>query len=67
MCPFVPGRMSASITWAVPGTASGSGAAKPRVHDSEGTVISGAEPDPAEEAPDNVHPINPHQNQSRLG
>lgn len=51
----------------VDGTAAGSGAARPRVHDSEGTVISGAEPNPAEEAPDNVHPINPHQNQSRLG
>ncbi|MFD4612897.1 ATP/GTP-binding protein [Streptomyces sp. NPDC058440] len=49
------------------GAASGGGAAKPRVHDSAGTVISGSEPAPAEEAPDNVHPINPHQNQSRLG
>ncbi|MFI6689291.1 ATP/GTP-binding protein [Streptomyces sp. NPDC050485] len=42
-------------------------AAKPRVHDSEGTVISGGRPDPEDETPDNVHPINPHQNQSRLG
>lgn len=48
------------------GTASGGGEAKPRVHDSEGTVISGG-PDPADEAHDNVHPINPHQNQSRIG
>lgn len=51
----------------VDGTASDARAAKPRVHDSAGTVISGAEPDPAGEVPDNVHPINPHQNQSRLG
>ncbi|MBK3628211.1 ATP/GTP-binding protein [Streptomyces sp. MBT49] len=48
------------------GTASADGAAKPRVHDSEGTLISGAQPDP-DEIPNNVHPINPHQNQSRLG
>ncbi|MEV7840942.1 ATP/GTP-binding protein [Streptomyces albidoflavus] len=47
------------------GPASGGGAAKPRVHDSEGPVISGTDPAPAGEAPDNVHPINP--NQSRLG
>ncbi|MFD8416568.1 ATP/GTP-binding protein [Streptomyces sp. NPDC059650] len=51
----------------VDGTVSGGEAAKPRVHDSAGTVISGSEPAPVEEAPDNVHPINPHQNQSRLG
>ncbi|MFE3166737.1 ATP/GTP-binding protein [Streptomyces sp. NPDC059224] len=51
----------------VDGTASDSGAARPRVHDSEGTVISGSKPNPAEKAPDNVHPTNPHQNQSRLG
>ncbi|MEU5137043.1 ATP/GTP-binding protein [Streptomyces californicus] len=49
------------------GTASRGGVAKPRVHDSAGTVVSGAELDPAGEVPDNVHPINPHQNQSRLG
>lgn len=49
------------------GTASDGGTARPRVHDSEGTVIIGAESAPAEEALDNVHPINPHQNQSRLG
>ncbi|WP_331731737.1 ATP/GTP-binding protein [Streptomyces sp. NBC_00073] len=48
------------------GTVSTGGPAKPRVHDSAGTVISGAQPDP-DETPDNVHPINPHQNQSRLG
>ncbi len=46
---------------------SAGGPAKPRVHDSEGTLISGAQPDPADETPNNVHPINPHQNQSRLG
>ena len=49
------------------GTVPAGGPAKPRVHDSEGTLISGAQPDPADETPNNVHPINPHQNQSRLG
>ncbi|EDY52568.1 hypothetical protein [Streptomyces clavuligerus] len=51
----------------VDGTASGHGTAKPRVHDSAGTVISGAEPNPSGETPDDVHLPNPHQNQSRLG
>ncbi|MFI8007803.1 ATP/GTP-binding protein [Streptomyces sp. NPDC086010] len=49
------------------GKVSAGGPAKPRVHDSEGTLISGAQPDAADETPNNVHPINPHQNQSRLG
>ncbi|MFJ5850501.1 type IV secretory system conjugative DNA transfer family protein [Streptomyces sp. NPDC092903] len=48
-----------------PGTQAPS-TAKPRVHDSEGTVISGA-PDTSGDTPDNVRPLNPHQNQSRLG
>ncbi|MFD8732329.1 ATP/GTP-binding protein [Streptomyces sp. NPDC059611] len=47
-------------------TASGSGTS-PRVHDSAGPVISGSGPTHSDEAPDNVHPINPPQNQSRLG
>ncbi|MER6199866.1 ATP/GTP-binding protein [Streptomyces sp. NPDC001586] len=49
------------------GTVSAGGPAKPRVHDSEGTLISGVQPDLADETPGNVHPISPHQNQSRLG
>ncbi|MFD6968767.1 ATP/GTP-binding protein [Streptomyces sp. NPDC059949] len=47
-----------------PGTQAAS-TTKPRVHDSEGTVISGA-PDASGEIPNNVLPLNPHQNQSRL-
>ncbi|MFF4534030.1 type IV secretory system conjugative DNA transfer family protein [Streptomyces sp. NPDC001407] len=39
-------------------------AAKARVHDSEGTVISGEQPAHGDDTPDNVRPINP--NQSRL-
>jgi hypothetical protein len=38
---------------------------KTRVHDSQGTVIGGEQPDAAAEAPSNVLPLNP--NQSRLG
>ncbi|MEU5959317.1 ATP/GTP-binding protein [Streptomyces sp. NPDC047525] len=42
-------------------------AENPRVHDSEGPVISGGQPDPSDDALDNVRSLNPHQNQSRLG
>ncbi|MEV7004020.1 ATP/GTP-binding protein [Streptomyces sp. NPDC093982] len=51
----------------VDGTVFAGGPAKPRVHDSEGTVTSGAQPNPGDETPDNIRPITPHQNQSRLG
>ncbi|WP_424892374.1 ATP/GTP-binding protein [Streptomyces sp. XH2] len=41
--------------------------ATPRVHDSEGTVISGEQPAQPDDIPKNVLPLNPNPNQSRLG
>ncbi|MFE3559855.1 ATP/GTP-binding protein [Streptomyces sp. NPDC059193] len=45
----------------------GGSSAKPRVHDREGTLLSGGGQPPADEAPGNVHQLNPNQNESRLG
>jgi hypothetical protein len=40
---------------------------KPRVHESEGTLISGPQPDSATADPDNVRPLKSHENESRFG
>ncbi|MEU6352148.1 ATP/GTP-binding protein [Streptomyces sp. NPDC047072] len=40
---------------------------KPRVHDSEGTLLSGGQDNSAETAPDNVRPLKSQQNESRFG